>query len=532
MKGSTYHRCYCRDAATGKPLGKSCPKLGSRKHGAYSIRQELPNAEDGTRRSFNRSGYGTLKEAQADLDHVRGLLALGKDDAEDLSLVAELLVKVADEKAQLPDIEETRNRLKSGQDLSTRVTVGEWLDTWLASKKIRKSGLTRYECDVRIHLKPRIGHIRVDRLRVSTLAEMFTAIADANEEILENNALRHALKAELATVPNKGAANRARRKALHAELAGMPPFRRTTGAATRQRIRATLRTALNAAIPEGLITLNPAAHVKLDPATKPKGLVWTPERVAQWRETCMKPSPVMVWTPQQTGAFLDSVADDRLYAMWHVIAFRGLRRGEACGQLWSETNLDDSSLTVTTQLVQDGWEVGESAPKTDGSFRTVALDDDTVAVLRRHREQQRKERADWGPAWKDTGRVFTNEDGSWLHPGKVTEMFARLIAASGLPPIRLHDLRHGAATLALAGGVDMKVVSEMLGHSSIKITSDTYTSVLPEIAKGAAEAAARLVPLQRKTEAEARTKAAAEAEKAERKAAKKKAKTKAKKTKV
>ncbi|WP_395295450.1 tyrosine-type recombinase/integrase [Kitasatospora hibisci] len=175
---------------------------------------------------------------------------------------------------------------------------------------------------------------------------------------------------------------------------------------------------------------------------------------------------------------------------------------------------------MTAQLVQDGWEVEESDPKTDGSFRTVALDDDTVAVLRRHRERQRKERNDWEPAWKNTGRVFTNEDGSWLHPGKVTEMFARLITASGLPPIRGHDLRHGAATLARAGGVDMKVVSEMLGHSSIKITSGTYTSVLPEIAKGAAEAAAKLVPLQRKTEAETRANAAAEAEKAKRKAAK------------
>ena len=521
MKGSTYHRCYCRDAETGKPLGKACPKAGSRKHGSYSIRQELPNAEDGTRRSFNRAGYETLKEAQADLDHVRGLLALGKEDPDDLALIAELLVKVADEKAQLPDIEETRNRLKSGQDLSTRVTVGEWLDTWLAGKKIRKSGITRYECDVRVHLKPRIGHIRVDRLRVSTLAEMFTAIADANEEILENNALRHALKAELATVPIKGVENRARRKALRAELAEMPPFRRTTGATTRQRIRATLRTALNEAIPEGLITLNPAAHVKLDPATKPKALVWTPERVAQWQATGVKPSPVMVWTPQQTGAFLDFMAADRLYALWHVIAFRGLRRGEACGQPWSETNLDNSSLTVTAQLVQDGWEVEESDPKTDGSFRTVALDDDTVAVLRRHRERQQKDRADWGPAWN-----FTNEDGSWLHPGKVTDMFERLVAASGLPPIRLHDLRHGAATIALAGGVDMKVVSEMLGHSSIKITSDTYTSVLPELVKDAAEAAAKLVPLQRKADAAAHAKA----EKAKRKAAKK-TKSKAKKDK-
>jgi hypothetical protein len=103
-----------------------------------------------------------------------------------------------------------------------------------------------------------------------------------------------------------------------------------------------------------IITFNPAAHVEIDPVRKPKALVWTDERVARWQQTGEKPSPVMVWTPEQTGAFLDFVAEDRLYPMWHLIAFRGLRRGEACGQPWSETNLDRHSLTVTGQLVQDG----------------------------------------------------------------------------------------------------------------------------------------------------------------------------------
>ncbi|MEU7661916.1 hypothetical protein AB0B60_26025 [Streptomyces lincolnensis] len=78
--------------------------------------------------------------------------------------------------------------------------------------------------------------------------------------------------------------------------------------------------------------------------------------------------------------------------MWHLIAFRGLRRGEACAQPWSEINLDDHSLTVSAQLVQDGWEVETSEPETDSGFRVVALDDDTVNVLKRHREE-------WGPAW-------------------------------------------------------------------------------------------------------------------------------------
>lgn len=103
-------------------------------------------------------------------------------------------------------------------------------------------------------------------------------------------------------------------------------------------------------------------------------------------------------------------------------------------------------------------------------------------------------RLQWGDAWQDTGRLFAKEDGSWLHPGWVSERFEKLVEESGLPPIRLHDLRHGAATLMLAGGADMKVVQDTLGHATIVLTADTYTSVLPEVARAAAEAAARLVP--------------------------------------
>ncbi len=497
MKGSTYHRCYCRDAETGKPLGKACPKLGSRKHGSYSIRQELPNREDGTRRSFSRAGYDSLKDAQADLDHIRSLLALGKDEPEDLAQVAELLEQVADDKSALPDIEETRRRLKNGVDLHGRLTVADWLDRWLESKRARKSTVSRYETDIRCHLKPRIGRLRLDRLRVSHLAEMFSDICDTNEEILEANALRRAAKDQLRQASWKGEENRARRATMKAAIDEMPPFRRVTGPTTRQHIRRTLRASLNDAIVEGLITFNPATHVKIDPANKPKALLWTPERVAEWRETGRKPSPVMVWLPAQTGEFLDFVADHRLYAKWHLMAFRGPRRGESCGLGWSETRLDAASLTVTTQLVQDGWEVEESITKSDAGFRVVPLDEETVRTLTAHRLRQQAEREKWGPAWQDTGRVFTNEDGSWLHPGKVTDMFERLVALSGLPPIRLHDLRHVAATLLLAAGADLKVVQELLGHSSITITADIYASVLPELAFAHAEAAAALVPRAR-----------------------------------
>ncbi|NJP43236.1 tyrosine-type recombinase/integrase [Actinacidiphila epipremni] len=516
MKGSTHRRCYCRDPETGRPLGKNCPKLATRKHGSYSVRQELPPREDGSRRSFSRAGYETLKAAQADLDHVRALLGLAEsDDPEGIALIASMLAEVSEEKTPLPDVEETRRRLKSGQDLIGRITVGEWLDQWLAAKRIRRSGISRYETDIRIHLKPRIGHLRLDRLRVSHLSDMFTAIADSNAEVLEQNAQRKAAVAELATVPWKGAPHRARRKAMKTAIDAMPAIRRVTGPATRLHIKATLRASLNDAISQQIITFNPAAHVELDPVRKPKALVWTDERVAKWHRTGEKPSPVMVWTPEQTGAFLDFVAEDRLYAMWHLIAFRGLRRGEACGQPWSETNLDAHSLTVSAQLVQHGWQVETSEPKTDSGFRVIALDDDTVEVLRRHRERQEADREKWASAWVETGLVFTQEDGSWLHPGKITDLFERLVAASGLPPIRLHDLRHGAATLMLAAGVDVKVVSDTLGHSDTRITRDIYQSVLPEVGKRAAEATAKLVPLQRKAEAEQARKAAKKAREAQ-----------------
>lgn len=186
--------------------------------------------------------------------------------------------------------------------------------------------------------------------------------------------------------------------------------------------------------------------------------------------------------------------------MWHLIAFRSLRRGEACGQPWPEINLDRHSLTVTGQLVQDGWDVEATEPKTDSGFRVVALDDDTVAVTERHRKQQAADRAEWGPAWVDTGLVFTQEDGSWLHPGKATDRFERLVAASSLLPIRLHDLRHGAAMLMLtlmvmlAAGIDVKFVSDALGRSDTRITRDIYQSVLPHVGKSSAEATAKLGP--------------------------------------
>jgi hypothetical protein len=143
--------------------------------------------------------------------------------------------------------------------------------------------------------------------------------------------------------------------------------------------------------------------------------------------------------------------------------------------------------------VQLGWEVIEEDPKSDAGERTIALDTGTVTALRAHRRAQLTERLAC-PAWEDSGKVFTRENGEPLHPATITDRFHELVAAADLPPVRLHDLRHGAASLMLAARVDLKVVQETLGHSSITLTSDTYTSVYPAVAAAAADAAAALVP--------------------------------------
>jgi integrase len=493
MKGSTFRRCGCRDAS-GKQLGQSCPKLASRRHGTWGWRQELPPAIDGDRQTLRKSGYESKTDAVADLDKVRALLAIpDPEDAEGRTAIAELLRNVVANGEPLPDHDETRRRFRSGQRLATDLLLSDYLDDWLTSKKIRKSGKARYETDIRCHLKPHLGHLRVSRLRISHIAEMFAAIDEQNDEIEASIAVRRETdqrRREAAA----GGASRAVQRALAAEMRALPPFRRVTSKATQLRIKATLRAALNAAMTDQLIVFNPAAHVEVESPAKSKALIWTDERVQRWRETGERPGPVMVWTPAHTGAFLDFVAEHRLYGLFHLIAFRGLRRGEACGARVVDLDLKARTLTIAKQLVQDGWKVEESDPKTDSSNAAVALDEDTVAALKARLQARDAEKEEWGEDWIDSGRIFTRENGEWIHPGWLSEEFERLVARSELPPVRLHDLRHGAATLMLASGAQMKLVQETLRHSSITITSNIYTSVLPELAFAAAEASVKIVP--------------------------------------
>ncbi len=156
---------------------------------------------------------------------------------------------------------------------------------------------------------------------------------------------------------------------------------------------------------------------------------------------------------------------------------------------WPQVDLETGEATICQQLQEYSGQPVLLPPKSVASLRTIALDWSTVAALRAHRDRQRIEHGVDRP----DGFVFARPDGRPYSPGYLSHRFTRLVAALGLPPIRLHDLRHGAATLALASGADLKAIQDMLGHASIVLTADTYSSVLPVVARRTAEGIARLI---------------------------------------
>ncbi|MFI1956920.1 tyrosine recombinase XerC [Streptomyces althioticus] len=513
--GGITRRCECRGEG-GRRLGQKCPQLKKRNHGTYQLRQELPPAADGTRRVFRRTGYDGVKEAQGDLDRIRAILDLAGDDDHYAQQIGDLLVAVQRDRADIPDAAEVKRRLAGGVALDSGMTVGEWLDSWLASRKTKRRTTSGYESHIRVHLRPGLGHFKLDRLNVGHVQAFFDGIDERNEVVRAENQQRREQEARCRWRPGtKGgrpSPEDSERLAVEREkLAAMPPYRHITGPATQQRIRATLRAALNGAIRKQLITFNAAQWVELASGKRPKARLWTEQAVEHWRRTGEKPSPVMVWTPAQLGEFLDEAESSRLYSFFQLIAFRGLRRGEGVGLSWAHVDLEAGQITPARNLVVDRWEVFEDDPKTEESASAIGLDTANVAALRDRKRQQHAERVAWNryaaeqraagkdvADWVDTDKVWTEPDGSWLHPEKVSEEFRRIRDRAGLPPVSLRDLRHLAATLVYAASGDVHAVKAVLRHASVQLTSETYTEVLEEVDREIAEKAAALVPRARR----------------------------------
>lgn len=317
-----------------------------------------------------------------------------------------------------------------------RLTTGQYLEQWLVGKRsLRPTTVQSYASHIRLYLGPHLGHILLADLRPHHLDPMYAELLCDDRD-------------------------------------------RTRKAATVRRIHATLRAALNTAVKRRLIPWNPALHIELP----------TSERVQ-----------THVWTPEQLGTFLDHHLDHRLYALFHLVALTGMRRGEALGLRWSDVDLDKGMVRVVQQLLDTKGGPTFGPPKTRSGVRIVPIDEGTVQILRRHRRQQSVERLSAGQAWVNSGLCFTDPAGAPLRPDYVSKLFARMIRQANVPSIRLHDLRHTSASLALAAGIAMKVVSDRLGHSSMSITADLYTHVVPAVAREAADLLAASITRHRRT---------------------------------
>lgn len=233
-----------------------------------------------------------------------------------------------------------------------------------------------------------------------------------------------------------------------------------------------LKQALADAVRHGLLARNPAAQVK-------------PPRVRQVEMHTL--------TVEQARTLLVAAREDRLEAVYVLALTTGMRQGELLALRWRDVDLDTGILQVRGTLAyiaRRGWVIGQ--PKTARSRRRIELSAEAVAALRRHKARQAEEKLAagawvWAHGAPAPDLVFTNEIGGPLDGASILRyLFRPLLERAGLPSIRFHDLRHTAATLMLLTGVNVKIVSERLGHSSVGFTLDRYSHVLPGMQADAA----------------------------------------------
>ena len=193
-------------------------------------------------------------------------------------------------------------------------------------------------------------------------------------------------------------------------------------------------------------------------------------------------------TPAQARKLLAELKTHRNEALYALMLSTGLRRGEALGLRWEDVDLKAGVILVRRQLKREGGHLITSDTKTSKSRRAVNLPAPMIATLKSHKVRQAEEHLKIGDAWQDSGFVFTTTIGTPIDPRNVYREFQRICEDAKLGKWHPHELRHSAASLMLAQGVKLQVVSDVLGHSSIRMTADVYGHILEPDRRSAAEA--------------------------------------------
>ncbi len=311
-----------------------------------------------------------------------------------------------------------------------RTLAGFMAGAWLDTKlTLTHPTRTRYQWMIDKNIRPRIGHIQLHALRPEDLDAFY-------QDVLIHGGRRRD---------------------------GLSPK-------TVLEIHRIISNALDLAVDRHLIRLNPATNAR-------------PPR------PCRRSTAATVWTADQLRHCLDAARLRRLYPALHLVAYTGMRRGELAGLNWSDLDEPQARLSIVrSRQVADGRTV-EAPVKTRTSRRCIDLDTETIDVLRRWRRRLAHEGALIGP---DTP-MFVNRSHEAVSPESFTQLFQRVTAAAGLPPIRFHDLRHTHASLLVAAGTPIKVVSERLGHAHPGFTMHTYQHLLPGMGASAAHNFAALL---------------------------------------
>jgi integrase len=316
-----------------------------------------------------------------------------------------------------------------------RLTFGDWIrNSWLpmTETRVKPSTFHSYRRNLEIHVLPVIGSRPMQQLTPLML------------------------------------------NALYARLQSEGSGHGVLSAKTVRYIHTTIHKVLEDAVDAGVLAKNVAER-----ANPPR-----PSRRATGK--------VGSWESHELAQFLEWVKNERLDAVWRLAAMTGMRRGEILGLRWCDVDLDAARLSVRQAVVAVAYEVIESTPKSNNA-RVIDLDGETVELLRAHRQQQLAEQTEWGADYEDNDLVAARENGTAIHPHSLSQTFERLVKRAGVRTIRLHDLRHTHATLALKAGVPVKVVSERLGHESPAFTLKQYAHVIPGMQAAAAAVVADLI---------------------------------------
>lgn len=321
------------------------------------------------------------------------------------------------------------------------------------SKKEVKDKLRELENSVAAGRPVEVQRLMVGEFLDRWLASIETTVAPSTRK-------RYQCSVEKQIKPHLGKMRLTALQPIHVEQLYALLAKGKSSARTRQLAGVTLGVAMRHAVRLKLIAYNPVADI-----AKPR----------------VKRQEMKIWNAAQVSTFLAAAEFERLHAMYVLALASGLRQGELFGLQWSDVDFANDCLTVQRSLEELSGKLRLKEPKS-GRGRKVDLPGFAMKALETHRAAMLAEGNIGGAA------VFCNHQGGFLRKGNVfRRSFKPLIDKTELPRIRFHDLRHTHASLLLANGENVKVVSERLGHANIRITLDTYAHVLPTMQKGAAE---------------------------------------------